>query len=173
MMTNPQNKTCHGVLVAIANKGILITGAAGVGKSSLALELLYLGHTLIADDHVEVQSIDDKLIGQCPSLLHNILHTRELGLISIPLVFGPAAWKQKHAINYVVNLQTESTTEISLGIHRQTHSLLGKDLPLLKLNTQNPASLVHRILCWISMLSNQHATENEFKQRQAVMMASQ
>jgi HPr kinase/phosphorylase len=42
----------HASAVAIGGRGLLITGAAGAGKTTLALELIALGATLIADDLV-------------------------------------------------------------------------------------------------------------------------
>ena len=42
----------HGVFVDIKGKGILIIGKSGVGKSEVALDLIYKRHRLIADDSV-------------------------------------------------------------------------------------------------------------------------
>lgn len=39
----------HGVLVSVADAGVLIVGEAGVGKSECALELITRGHRLVAD----------------------------------------------------------------------------------------------------------------------------
>jgi HPr kinase/phosphorylase len=166
-----QPESHHGVLVSIANKGILIIGAAGIGKSSLALELLYQGHQLIADDCVEVIHIDDKVIGQCPLLLENVLHSRELGLIPITAIFGKTAWQQKQTIDYVVKLQTELPAQIHFSQQDKQYAIAKVQLPLLILNTHNPASLSHRLLCWLQMQSQQSDTETNFMQRQHNMMA--
>ncbi len=40
----------HGVLLQIFDKGVLLMGAPGSGKSEAALTLLTHGHRLIADD---------------------------------------------------------------------------------------------------------------------------
>ncbi|MEM1384040.1 MAG: serine kinase [Pseudomonadota bacterium] len=42
----------HACAAAIADRGLLITGAAGTGKSTLLCELLALGADLVADDRV-------------------------------------------------------------------------------------------------------------------------
>lgn len=42
----------HGSSVSVDGRGVLITGAAGSGKSGLALGLMALGATLVSDDRV-------------------------------------------------------------------------------------------------------------------------
>lgn len=44
----------HASAVAVGERGLLITGAAGAGKTALALEMIALGAVLIADDVVRV-----------------------------------------------------------------------------------------------------------------------
>jgi len=44
----------HASAVAVAGRGLLITGAPGSGKTTLALEMIALGAVLVADDRVQV-----------------------------------------------------------------------------------------------------------------------
>ena len=164
----------HGVLVNISGNGVLIIGDAGVGKSSLALELLYQGHQLIADDYIEFSKSSNKVIGTCPKLLENTLHTRELGLIAISETFGPQAWQLSHPIDYVISLKERyANHEIQLIPERISYPILGVQLPLLQLSTQCPASLTHRIDCWLSMQKNNHnQPEVQFQEQHRQMMAS-
>ena len=46
--------TIHASAVALGPVGLLIMGASGSGKSSLALELMARGAKLVADDQVVV-----------------------------------------------------------------------------------------------------------------------
>jgi HPr kinase/phosphorylase len=46
--------TSHGVFLDVLGVGVMITGASGVGKSELALELVSRGSGLVADDVVEL-----------------------------------------------------------------------------------------------------------------------
>ena len=142
----------HGVLVNISGNGVLIIGDAGVGKSSLALELLYQGNPLIADDYIEFSKSSNTIIGTCPKLLENTLHTRELGLLTISEIFGSQAWQPNHSIDYVISLKEHAANhEIQLIPEKEYYSILGIQLPLLQLSTHNTASLIHRIDCWLSM----------------------
>lgn len=162
----------HGVLVNISGNGVLIIGDAGVGKSSLALELLYQGHPLIADDYVEFSKSSHKIIGTCPKLLENILHTRELGLITISEVFVHQAWQLSHSVDYVISLTEHyANHEVQLTPEKSDYSILGVQLPLLHLSTHNPASLIHRIDCWLSMQKNvHHKPEVHFKEQHQQMI---
>ena len=79
----------HGVYVDIKGKGVLITGKSGVGKSEVALDLIYKGHRLIADDSVSFYKRNQNtLIGKPPSLLKNLMEVRGLGIIDIKKLFG-------------------------------------------------------------------------------------
>jgi len=58
----------HGELLEVFGLGLLITGASGIGKSELALELVSRGHRLIADDSPELIRIAPNVIeGSCPA----------------------------------------------------------------------------------------------------------
>jgi len=157
----------HGVLIKMNDSGVFITGDAGVGKSSLALELLYQGHTLIADDNVTFYKQKNKIIGHCPSVLEELLHTRELGLISVSTLFGEQAWQQKHALDLIVEITEKSSDAIQLILDKKTRSILGRPIPLLTLSLYNPASLVHRIQCYLSMQQHpSHHPEKIMSRRQ-------
>jgi len=45
----------HGSAVAVGEHALLITGTAGAGKTTLALEMIALGAELVADDRVAVR----------------------------------------------------------------------------------------------------------------------
>ena len=73
--------TVPGVLVEVLGEGVLLTGASGVGKSELALELVSRGARLIVDDAPEFRRLEDSsLEGSCPEEgLGDFLAHRELG----------------------------------------------------------------------------------------------
>ena len=64
-------KTLHGVFVEIYDKGILLTGPSGIGKSDCALSLLKRGHRLIADDIALFYPSGKHLFGICHPRLQN------------------------------------------------------------------------------------------------------
>jgi len=75
----------HASAVAIGPSGLLITGPSGSGKSSLALELMALGATLVADDRVQVTSSSDAgVLMTAPEALEGLIEARGLGLLKAP-----------------------------------------------------------------------------------------
>jgi HPr kinase/phosphorylase len=96
----------HGVFVDIKGKGILIIGKSGVGKSEVALDLIYKGHRLIADDSVSFYKINQNtLIGKPPSLLKNLMEVRGLGIIDIKKLFGRKSVVPKKKLFLVIELK--------------------------------------------------------------------
>ncbi|MGZ8204102.1 MAG: HPr(Ser) kinase/phosphatase, partial [Burkholderiales bacterium] len=98
--------TSHGVFLDVLGMGVLITGASGVGKSELALELISRGSGLIADDVVEFYRIGPETIeGRCPALLRDFLEVRGLGVLNIRTVFGEAALRPRKNLKLIVHLE--------------------------------------------------------------------
>ena len=85
--------------------GVLITGESGVGKSELGVELISLGHGLVADDVVEVSRIGGgALEGRCPALLKDFIEVRGLGVLNIRTIFGETAVRRKMKLRLVTHL---------------------------------------------------------------------
>ena len=98
--------TVHGVFLDVLGMGVLITGASGVGKSELALELVSRGSGLIADDVVEFYRIGpETLEGRCPPLLRDFLEVRGLGVLNIRTIFGEAALRPRKNLKLIVHLE--------------------------------------------------------------------
>ena len=87
--------TLHGVYMEVMAIGVLITGASGIGKSELALELISRGHRLIADDAPQFSKIAPDIInGTCPKSLQDFLEVRGLGILNVRELFGDSAIKK-------------------------------------------------------------------------------
>jgi HPr kinase/phosphorylase len=98
--------TSHGVFLDVLGMGVLITGASGVGKSELGLELISRGSGLIADDVVEFYRIGPETIeGRCPAILRDFLEVRGLGVLNIRTVFGEAALRPRKNLKLIVHLE--------------------------------------------------------------------
>jgi len=95
----------HGVLLDVFSLGTLIVGDAGIGKSECALELVYRGHRLVADDLVMVRRTHNRgLLGSAHDLLHNYLELRGVGIIDIRKHFGMTATQPSVTISLVIQL---------------------------------------------------------------------
>jgi HPr kinase/phosphorylase len=160
----------HGVFMQVNGQGILIIGQPGIGKSSFALELLHQGQQLIADDIIEFTQINKQLIGSCPEMSQGLLHSRELGLISVTQLFGNDAFNQQHQLDFVVELQTSFENTASLSPIKN-HEIDGLTFPLLQLSITSPASIYHRLVTWLNMkTSDDYDTETTLKHRQQQQM---
>jgi RNase adaptor protein for sRNA GlmZ degradation len=70
----------HGTAVAIGGQGVLLQGAPGAGKSDLALRLIGLGATLVADDQVELVPRDGGLLASPPATIAGLIEVRGVGI---------------------------------------------------------------------------------------------
>ncbi len=95
----------HGVYMDIYGLGVLITGASGIGKSEIGLELISRGHRLIADDMVEFSRPGPEvLVGQSPDTLRYHMEIRGLGILNIRDLYGAAAITDTKRLRLIVEL---------------------------------------------------------------------
>jgi HPr kinase/phosphorylase len=95
----------HGVLVDVYSLGTLIIGDAGIGKSECALELVYRGHRLVADDIVVIRRTHNHgLQGTPHHLLQNYLELRGVGIIDVRKHFGMTATSPAVSVSLVIQL---------------------------------------------------------------------
>jgi HPr kinase/phosphorylase len=85
-MDTPQTarpgNTLHASCVALDGRGLLITGASGKGKSSLALVMMALGARLVADDATTVHARDGALWASCPASTRGRIEARGVGILA-------------------------------------------------------------------------------------------
>ena len=141
--------THHGDLLDIFAIGVLILGDSGSGKSECALELVYRGHRLVADDVVEVRRLrNEELIGQAPEEVRGLMEVRGLGLISIEQLFGVVAVRDSKPIDLVINLVSEKSEPVDrLGLSESSLEILGVARPLLSVPVAPGKSLALLIEC--------------------------
>ena len=72
----------HGTCVALFGQGVLILGASGSGKSSLALHLMALGAELVSDDRTVLTPDVDAVIATCPAPIAGMIEARGVGLLA-------------------------------------------------------------------------------------------
>ena len=95
----------HGVFLDVFEVGVLLTGKSGLGKSELALELISRGHSLVADDAVELhRTAPETLEGRCPPMLRDFLEVRGVGVLNIRHMFGETAIRPKKTLRLIINL---------------------------------------------------------------------
>jgi len=122
----------HGTMVEVAGVGVLIEGAAGLGKSETGLGLIKRGHALVADD-LTVLRVDTtgKLIAAAMPTTRYFMEIRGLGIIYVPAIFGIAAIRGEKELNVVVTLRHPDQVEEldRSGMSDLRRELLGVSVP--------------------------------------------
>ena len=85
------SRTLHGTAIAAGQKGALIRGASGSGKSDLALRCLGLSPSfllpvdvrLIADDNVVAGLEHGQLMLSAPATIAGMLEVRGIGIVTV------------------------------------------------------------------------------------------
>lgn len=117
--------TLHASCVAIDNRGVLLTGASGAGKSDLALRLIDRGASLVGDDGVMIEASNGRLLASPGRNIEGQMEVRGLGILAFP-------WVSRVPLALVVALDQE--------VLRMPDELLpvrvfeGLTLPLIALN---------------------------------------
>ncbi len=81
------NRTC----VAVRGRAVLIEGAPGSGKSSLALALVDRGATLVGDDAVAIRRSGQHLVASPPAEIAGKLEVRGVGIVEVPTCSAPVS----------------------------------------------------------------------------------
>lgn len=127
--------TLHATCVAIDGHAIVVTGDAGAGKSSLALQLIDGGAILVADDVTTLYRDDDRLIAKAPAHYAGLIEARGNGLLTLPHTDeAPVAL-------FVALKPAAATPNLEERLPEPaTRSELGVAVPLIELDPTHPVS---------------------------------
>jgi HPr kinase/phosphorylase len=123
----------HGTCVEINGKAVLMTGKPGVGKSSLALQLIDRGAVLIADDQTLVKLEEGILMTSPPPSLKGLLEVRGIGICPFP-------YREQSPLALCVDICEEKGTErLPEPTFIEYH---GVKVPCLKLTKNDPLGAI-------------------------------
>lgn len=128
--------TLHGSLVDVYGIGLLLTGASGIGKSEIALDLVERGHRLVADDVVIAsRKSTDVLMGAGTDLAKHFIEIRGLGILDVRSMFGVRAIRYQKRIEVVVQIHhwDEKEEYTRIGMVDSAQSILDVELPTVRL----------------------------------------
>ncbi|MCG6902068.1 MAG: HPr kinase/phosphatase C-terminal domain-containing protein [Rhodobacter sp.] len=111
----------HASCAALNGRAVLITGPAGSGKSSLTLQLMAYGATLVSDDQTLVGLQQGRPSASAPDPLRGLIEARGVGILNAT----PADPTPIHLVIDMGHIEAER-----LPPDRHT-DLLGQRLPLL------------------------------------------
>jgi HPr kinase/phosphorylase len=124
----------HGTAVDCYGVGCLIVGAAGIGKSETALELVERGHRLVADDVVAVKRRrEDSLYAESSPMIEHHMEIRGIGIIDIKSVYGVGRVRNSKRIGMMVELEewSKESKYDRTGLSEELVSILGVRIPYL------------------------------------------
>ncbi len=133
-MTDPVLQ--HGTLLAIGDKGVLLKGPSGSGKSDLALRTIMTvipkhfdlsQPILVADDQVKIIMNENLIWGEAPDNLKGLIEVRHLGIQKVP-------FQAITRINLVVELNNLSQIERLPHLNNTIELISGHPLPLITLD---------------------------------------
>lgn len=130
IMTQMSLQNIHASCVAIKGKGILMSGPPGIGKSTLALQLIDRGGLLVSDDQTLLTLNEDgQLIGSCPSSIQGRIEVRGVGLCTLP-------FQETCPLHLFVEISEGKSLERLPA--REFRDYYGIQVPLLKLQKGDP-----------------------------------
>jgi len=122
------NQAYQATAVAIGNRALMIEGASGAGKSSLALALIDRGAVLIGDDSLMLAASQGILAARPHPNTRGLLEVRGLGLLNFPVCDGAP-------VALVLRLEANAPRYIEAA---GSAELLGIQLPMLQLYPHDP-----------------------------------
>ncbi|MFV0303638.1 MAG: HPr kinase/phosphorylase [Paracoccus sp. (in: a-proteobacteria)] len=87
-MVGDSGQRVRGSSIALAGRGALITGESGMGKSSLALDLMAFGAGLVSDDWTLIRREGATLLADAPPSIRGRIEARGIGILGVDPV-GP------------------------------------------------------------------------------------
>ena len=130
----------HAALVNVLGLGVLLRGESAVGKSECALELVQRGHRLVADDVVQLESVEQAdgksmLRGRSPEMIRHYIEIRGIGLLHVADLYGPESVQDESSVSLICGLEPwdEGADYERIGIERPRETIMGVSLPCLRL----------------------------------------
>jgi serine kinase of HPr protein (carbohydrate metabolism regulator) len=123
----PHQASCVAIGGPDRRRAVLIEGAPGSGKSSLALALIDRGAALVGDDGVLLELRRKRLWALPPPAIEGLLEIRNVGLARLAVVTAPVA--------LVIRLDDAAPRYVDAA---ETTALLDTALPLIRLWPDSP-----------------------------------
>ena len=136
--------------VAIDGYGLMIEGASGAGKSSLAIEMIALGARLIADDQTVISKpvIENSTpLLSAPKSLRGLIEIRQIGLVKY-------SSKESAPLIGIIKLHDITSSRMPDPSYEEIYSTL---IPVIRMNFH--ATLASKLMITARSIAQHGATE--------------
>lgn len=124
----------HGVLLEAEGKGILITGASGIGKTTAALKTVAKNYYWVADDIAVIKkNKHGELIAAGHRKISNYLHTEATGIIPVISLLKSERIKKNTKLAVVLEVEKEARCHAPVIIEGEK-DILGEKLICFHIN---------------------------------------
>jgi serine kinase of HPr protein (carbohydrate metabolism regulator) len=138
----------HASAVVLRDRGIVIAGSSGSGKTQLALALISHARSfglfarLVADDQIFLSAHQGRVICAAPATIAGLVEVRGVGP-------RPAAHEKKAPVDLLVRLVERNVAE--RFPEAETEALRGCDVPLLRLAAADRRAALTAIAARLSL----------------------
>lgn len=126
----------QGTMLDIMGVGVLLQGAAGIGKSETALSLIDKGYSLVSDDVTEVvKNSRGRVIGFANEITRYHMEIRGVGIVHVPSLFGMGSIRREAELDLVIKFHpyVNDAEEDRTGISSADIDVLGLKFPFYAL----------------------------------------
>ena len=124
--------TVHGVALEIQGRGILITGASGIGKTTSAIQMISEGSIWIADDRAVIKKNNKgQLIISGHRKIKKYFHTGETGIMAVDRMFNASQIKNKTTLIAVIDVNRTDADDVSFQCTEK--NILEARLPCMRM----------------------------------------
>ncbi|MCY1127618.1 serine kinase [Frigidibacter sp. RF13] len=134
-MTDTPSEIIHATTVAWQRRAVVIAGPSGSGKSAMALELMALGCSLVADDRTLLSIQSGILRAEAPDPIRGRIEIRGAGIFA-------AEAAGRIPVTLIVDLSTDERERLP---PRRVRTYLGIPIPCLHRieGAHFPAAILH------------------------------
>lgn len=135
--------TMHGVALACGDRGVLLTGPSGIGKTTAALSAVRKGCGWIADDLAVIKNVQGRLMISGHTGIQKYFHTRATGIAAADRILDRSRMRKRAELAFVIDVFRTAREVISRPIETR---ILEKSLPLVRVGIPRTGYLRQNLL---------------------------
>lgn len=134
----------HGVALSCGDRGVLLTGPSGIGKTTAALEAARKGYGWIADDLAVIKkNVQGRLMISGHRSIQKYFHTQATGIAAMDRILPGSQMRKKTELAGIIDVFRTAREGISRPVETR---ILEKCLPLIRVGIPRTGYLRQNLL---------------------------